>query len=279
MRRLRLFCTIFIFLSALCSARAQQMMRFADSLSAAGEWGLAAALYEKIVYDGEPEMNLALYKKSQCCMQSANFADAVAALDRISMFAIPADMVTDVMYQKALCNWLNGNAQTAATHIDEAFAMEDSAARGDVNLLAAMIYNECHRFEDGHAALKLWMGENGISSECAAKVAKLYRHAHKKRSETAAMLLSVIPGAGHFYAGKVGEGLLSMVMNAAVISFGVTQFMNTLYLTCFIGAGLPLTYTYEGAANRATELVAEGNTAHINSFNQKIITTLTAEEP
>ena len=214
-------------------------------------------------------MNLALYKKSQCCMQSANFADAVAALDRISMFAIPTDMVPDVMYQKALCNWLNGNAQTAATHIDEAFAMDDSAARGDVNLLAAMIYNECHRFEDGHAALKLWMGENGISSECAAKVAKLYRHAHKKRSETAAMLLSVIPGAGHFYAGKVGEGLLSMVMNAAVISFGVTQFMNTLYLTCFIGAGLPLTYTYEGAANRATELVAEGNTAHINSFNQK----------
>ena len=72
MFRIRLFCTISIFLCALYSGRAQ-------------DWESRAVELERIIYDGAglEETNEALLGKAECYKQLGRYQDAVATLARV----------------------------------------------------------------------------------------------------------------------------------------------------------------------------------------------------
>mgnify|MGYP002625748596 FL=1 len=77
MSRIRLFCTISIFLCALFSAEAQ-------------DWEGMAVAYERAVWEGAgpEETNAALLGKAECYKQLGRYGDAVSTLARVSMWAL-----------------------------------------------------------------------------------------------------------------------------------------------------------------------------------------------
>lgn len=81
----------------------------------------------------------------------------------------------------------------------------------------------------------------------------------KLKNPDAARWLSMIPGVGHFYAGAVGEGFFSMVLNAAAISFIALELSSGLYVGAFLGGGILLSQPYLGGTERAIQLVNEYN--------------------
>lgn len=81
----------------------------------------------------------------------------------------------------------------------------------------------------------------------------------KRKNPDTARWLSMIPGAGHFYAGKVGEGIFSLFLNAASIGFIALELSSGLYVGAFLGGGILLSQPYLGGTERAIQLVYEYN--------------------
>lgn len=81
----------------------------------------------------------------------------------------------------------------------------------------------------------------------------------QRKNPNTARWLSMIPGAGHFYAGKVGEGIFSLFLNAASIGFIALELSSGLYVGAFLGGGILLSQPYLGGTERAIQLVYEYN--------------------
>lgn len=79
------------------------------------------------------------------------------------------------------------------------------------------------------------------------------------KNPDAARWLSMLPGAGHFYAGAVGEGFFSLALNAAAIAFIALELSSGLYVGAFLGGGIMLSQPYLGGTERAIQLVNEYN--------------------
>ena len=268
--RLRLLCTISICLYAL-SASAQESGKLAGSLEESGRWALAAAYFEKAAYEEPSQAYAALEKKARCLINGSLFKEAAATLERIPMRSVPEEERCTLLHEKALANHLAGNAESAATYLDEAFAADSLS--GD-KLLAALIYNECFRFDDGFRCVTAYMAEAGSDSETQSAVGKLYQKTPRRHNENVATVLSIIPGLGHIYSGAWKEAALSIALNGIVITFGTAQALGQMYVTALLGAGIPLSYTYMGASSRAISLVEERNSAKISEFNLKLISLL-----
>ena len=79
------------------------------------------------------------------------------------------------------------------------------------------------------------------------------------KSEWAAMFLTLLVPAGYIYVGAPGEGLLSTALNAASITWAVTQTVAGLPVIGILGGCLALSETYLGAQERVATLLARHN--------------------
>lgn len=187
------------------------------------------------------------------------------------MRSISAEERCSLLHEKALANHLAGNSESAATYLDEAFALDSLSGN---MLLSSLIYNECYRFDDGLRCIRRHLRSTGADTRTYRDVTDLYEKAPHSHNENTALVLSIIPGLGHFYSGAWKEGALSFALNGIVITFGAAQAVQKMFVTALLGAGIPLTYTYMGGNSRAVELVEERNTAKISEFNLKLISLL-----
>ena len=60
------------------------------------------------------------------------------------------------------------------------------------------------------------------------------------RSENAALILSVLPGAGLAYAGDWGNAIKYFLVDGSIIALGVGAFSSGLYAATFMGGGMLL---------------------------------------
>ncbi len=250
----------------------------ADSLFLRGEWLCAAVEYERVVYSDFSLLNVnhALMKKSLCYKQAGQFDKAASTLDRIMMYALPELKVKNVLYEKILCNYLAGNHEAAASYIAEVKAVATDFDEDDL-LLHTLVYNECGRWDEAESsALELVNTAVGESPSDSIRVAALstvenyYDRIPKIKNRQTAFFLSFIPGLGQTYAGKTGEGCLSLLLNAAVLSFGIWQGVDAHYATAILGAGIPFSYTYLGGFERSETLVDNYNREVCRVYNDKI---------
>jgi len=78
------------------------------------------------------------------------------------------------------------------------------------------------------------------------------------RSENAALILSVLPGAGLAYAGDWGNAIKYFLVDGSIIALGVGAFSSGLYAATFMGGGM-LLYT---TLPRSTEMAVEAASAY-----------------
>ena len=248
MRRLRLFCTISIFLCALYSGRAQ-------------DWESLAVGYERIIFDGADlqATNGALLAKADCYMHLGRYADASATLDRLRLFAFTPEELTDALYRKELMYYLRGEFEQAA-----ALVPEIDAASQEILMLHALVLAYSGRYDESEimaARCISWDGPSPYLDELLA----LYRQHPAHRDGAAALALSFLPPAGHFYNEAYGEGVVSFGLNAASLAFTVANLLGGYWVTGILGGAIALNYTFMGNLERNQQL------AEIHNNNAPIL--------
>lgn len=238
MHRLRLFCTISIFLCALFSSRAQ-------------DWESLAVGYERIIFDGADVQatNEALLAKADCYMQLGRYSDASATLDRLRLFAFTPEELTDALYRKELMYYLGGEFAQAAALVPEVEPVSQ-----DILMLHALVLACSGRYDESEvmaARCISWDGPSPYLDELLA----LYRQHPAERSGAVALAFSFFPPAGHFYNEAYGDGLLSLGLNAASIALTVASLVGGYWISGILGGAIALDYTFMGNIERNQRLV------------------------
>ena len=253
MLRIRLFCTISIFLCALYSSNAQSLEE-------------QAVGYERIIYDGASlqEVNDALQAKAACYMQLGRYAEASATLSRVRIFALLPEERQQLMYKQELCWFLAGDFAQAASMVSE---VEPSSE--EVLLLHALSLAYAGRYDESEIYAARYISWNGESPHLDALL-KLYEGHPQPRSQLAALFLSMLPPAGHFYNEAYGEGLLSAGLNAGALAFTLANLFGGYWITGIVGGALALNYTFMGNQERNSALVEKYNHNAPIEFGDKV---------
>ncbi len=152
-----------------------------------------------------------------------------------------------VLMEKAYCYWQMQAPEMATKTLDRIalYAVNDSL-RSEIFALRALYAPEALSLDT--------FGENDGKAGLPAETLSI-----KQKNPETARWFSMIPGAGHFYVGAVGEGLFSLFLNAASISFIVFELSSGLYVGGLLGGGILLSQTYLGGTERAIQLTNQYN--------------------
>lgn len=90
-------------------------------------------------------------------------------------------------------------------------------------------------------------------------------------SPDAAMLLSIIPGAGLAYAGDWASAGKTFLAGATSIALGVGAFASGLYVSAFLGGGMLLYTILPPSTEKAVRTVSEYNDSQLLGYYSRII--------
>ena len=227
-----------IFLCALFSANAQSFEQMVVE-------------YERIIFDGADvqTVNEALLAKADCYKHLGRYEEASATLDRVRMFALTPEERNDVLYRKELMFFLGGEFAQAA-----ALASEVEPLSQEILLLHALSLAYSGRYDESEIMAARCISWDG-PSERLDDLLRLYKEHPSERSAGAAVALSFLPPCGHFYNEAYGEGVLSLGLNAAAVTFTVLNLLGGYWVTGIVGGAIALDYSFLGNLQRNMQLV------------------------
>lgn len=255
MLRIRSFFITCIFLYAAYSANGQ----------AAGQDGpLEQALrWERVVYasDDSDSVNLALYSKASCYAEASMYDEALRTLERIRMYLLKPDQISEVLLFKSRCSREVGDMGAALGYFEE------SGRAGDYPGMYSVLLASAGRFAESEEwALKCVSDETERDA-----VTKLFKKVPATRTEGMAAALSFLPPAGQIYVRKPWEGVGSMLLNACAVGFTVWELMGSNWVTGLLGGGLLLNETFmKGNLERNVSRVDEVNKRNIKDFSRSL---------
>lgn len=196
-----------------------------------------ALRWERVVYgsDDPVRTHQALEAKAGCYAEAGLFEDAVATLERIRMYLLEADDVSEILLLKARYSHLAGDDGTALGYLEES-----GKAESEPGLYAVLLAGSWRLSEAREWALR-WAGDDVSRKEA---VRKLFKKAPHFKKEGTATLLSMIPPAGQMYLGKPSAGAASLLLNAGAAAFTALELLDHNWVTGFLGGGLLLNETY-----------------------------------
>jgi hypothetical protein len=254
-----------------------QALLVADSLMARQEYALAAAYYEKAIFDQNQASsddfriltNQILHKKIQCQKALRTFEDAWQTAQRFDLNESNDTLQFKLRYEGALCGYLSQRYNEAFGQIQQThFYIQDSSLTASLDVLEILTLNELERWTESKAVFSRYVTRNQLK----VNVGELYEFLKKKpKNPDKAQLLSfLMPGLGQVYAGYPLEGLSSAGLQALALGFGVYHVLNKYYLIGFFtGAGLFQTF-YFGGARRASMMAEETNRKRKARNNERI---------
>ena len=274
-----IFCSICIFLYASFSGNCQESQEHwiekADELYSKGQFNDAAIAYERSVFSGlfVNKIGLIKLKKADCYKQQENFTRALKELETIFLPSMPDSIQNAVIYQKALCHYLNHNSQEASAWIEQ-LPIEFKTLENTV--LEIMINSDLLRWEKAKERMLLLINSNN-SGERKDSLIIACNHIFDnkylpkiKKIKTAVMLSTFFPGAGQIYVGYVGRGLLAFTFTAGSIAVAAFEIVNGFYITGYVvGLGFFQKF-YFGGIEQTRRLTIERNSKKVEKYNDKI---------
>ncbi len=294
MQWIKKYCLTCIFLSAifLTNGFSQEgIFDVPDSLTAAGQYRDARIELEKIFFfsNNQQVKTLALIRKAACFKAEHHFQEACETLNRIFPAHQPDSLLFEIKYEKALACYLNedpGQATVELLSLQNLPVNNEQTAR--MTFLAALSYAGLQNWEESKKAasrfITLTVSEPQKLERIHSQIDSLFAEKNLPvilSEKKAKNLSSIIPGGGQFYAGKIGEGLFSLGLHAALAWFGISEFLDKFYVTGYTaGFGL-LQRLYTGNLQRVQDLVKEANKNRIENFLEAYIAVLTSatEQP
>lgn len=273
------FYLICIFLCATLSISANEHERWlqaADSLFRGGNWFEASILYERAYYTstdarGRIVANLA---KGEAMKEMGEFSRARRDLQRSVTFRGDESLREELLYQLALCAYLEGDAAGARSYLLQIKHGFEQMPRNRTFLLQGLVIIEEERWDDLRPHLENWLLETNEPSELRDDylyafdnmVAELGGIPSPRDPDRARMWSTFLPGAGQFYAGSAGWGVLNAFSQMAALGgFGLMAWNGYYIAGVFAGLG-PFQSLYFGGIRQAGTLAEQKNKSRMDEF-------------
>ena len=267
------------FLCATFSGKCQESQSLwrekAGELYATGQYNDAAIAYERAIFSGTQgiETSLLKLKKSDCYKQSGNFQRALKELETIFLPSLPDSVQFNVIYQKALCNYLNHNLQEAEDWAEQLPATQTST---ESIVLKILIWSDLLQPEKAKEQMMVFIEQNSSDvrrDSLMMACNQLYsqkRQPGLKKEKTAAMISTFFPGAGQVYSGYIGRGLLTFAFTAGSIGLALVEVVHGFYFTGYvIGLGFFQKF-YFGGIEQSRRLTQERNSRIVERYNESV---------
>jgi TM2 domain-containing membrane protein YozV len=254
----------------------------ADSLYRAGRYFEASIAWERVLFENnDPRQQVAaVIGKAQCLKQEGLFDPAVSFLENWQAFPFPDSDRVRIHYQLILCTYLGGHFESVVSLVDR-WPHEQNGGSPDPLLVVLKILslNELQRWKEAGDVYRSFIAERlhiyerpGSSGESPPD---LYQQIPRLKSVSKAEALATfIPGAGQFYAGKPGEAIFSILVQAAGIYFAVLSFEQHYYVSAWLVGAALFGAFHMGGVRRSEVLVQRYNRKKMIAFNEKVRTQL-----
>jgi TM2 domain-containing membrane protein YozV len=259
-------CLTCISLFAIFSTRGQT----ADALYQAGRYFDASIAYERILFESSDarQQLIAVLGKTRCLKQQGLYDQAMTFLQNWQGYAFPDSSLAEIHYQQVLCAYLGGHFENVLSLVDRwSYVHGGNRPKPMLIVLKILSFNELGRWKEAADVYHAFVAESGG----AVAAPDLYQHIPRlKSAEKAQWLSQIIPGAGLFYAGRPGEALFSIMVQAAGIWFAVASFQQHYYVSAWlIGAALFGAF-HLGGVRRSEVLVRQSNRKKMLAFNEAV---------
>jgi hypothetical protein len=246
------------------------LIRQAETLYAAGRYFEASIAWERVLFENnDPQQQItAVTGKTECLKMQGLFDPAVTFLETWQAFSFPDTDLARLHYQLVLCNYLGGHFENTLSLVDR-WSYEHHGREPDPLLVVLKILslNELQRWKEAGDTYRAFM----ISHRPDALPADLYTHLPRLKSVSKATALATfIPGGGQFYAGKPGEALFSILVQAAGIWFAVLSFEEHYYVSAWLVGAALFGAFHLGGVRRSEVLVQRYNRKKVQDFNEQI---------
>ena len=201
-----------------------------------GALALSAALCELEAWQASDRTvrDSLLLAKAAFLAEAGESARAYETVCRIQRFGLSEGQRAELLRRKLIYSWEAGLADDFKVLLEEA-----AAEAGGIDQAAAT----------------------------ASNLSGKPRH----RSPDAAMLLSIIPGAGLAYAGDWASAGKTFLAGATSIALGVGAFASGLYVSAFLGGGMLLYTILPPSTEKAVRTVSEYNDSQLLGYYSRII--------
>lgn len=171
-----------------------------------------------------------LLAKAEFLSEAGESARAYETVCRIQRFGLSEDQRAELLRRKLTYSWEAGLMD------DFQVLLEETRAEGAL--------------------------ESAANSATEAALSGKPRH----RSTDAAMLLSIIPGAGLAYAGDWANAGKYFLLQGGSIALGVGAYLSGLTATAFLGGGMLLYTTLMPATEKAIKAATEFNVRSLKAY-------------
>lgn len=233
----------------------------ADGQDRRDEGPLERALrWEKAVFDADDPSSLhkALIAKAECYAEASCYKDALRTLDRIRLYLLSPEDLSEVLLFKARCCKETGDSGAALGYLEESGRVSEYPSLYSVLLASSWRFSEAKEW-----ALRSAGEDSGLRDE----VMRLFKKAPSLKKEGTAAVLSFIPPAGQIYLKEPGRGVASMILNAGAAAFTVVEILDHSWITGILGGGILLNETFFKAnLSRNLSRVEEVNRQSVKEF-------------
>jgi TM2 domain-containing membrane protein YozV len=251
----------------------------ADALYRAGRYFEASIAWERVLFENkDPRQQVAaILGYTQSLKQEGLFDPAVSFLESWQAFPFPDSDRVRIHYQLILCSYLGGHFENVLSLVDR-WPHEHAGASPAPLLVVLKILslNELQRWEDAKKVYAAFVAEQLRAPRRPAAYSRelpsdLYVQIPRLKSVSKAEALSTfIPGAGQFYAGRPGEAIFSILVQAAGIYFAVLSFQQQYYVSAWLVGAALFGAFHMGGVRRAQVLVQRYNRKKMIAFNEKV---------
>lgn len=269
----------FIFLCGISLISNSAVLK-ADSLYATGNYFEASIEYERLIFQGDAEIDLnrLRYRKALCYRQMNEFERAINVLQSTYFSNANDSLYRFICYEQSLCYYLNNEPARALWKIDEYLhRTSDSTNFGVFLPIKILSLHETYKWKEAELSFIEFVELQHFEPEKETALKRLAAELYSKKNRPRIKSLNAarnwsrfIPGSGQIYAGKSGEGITNFLINASVLTFAGIQVYNGFYITGYL-AGLGFfNKTYHGGMKRAEVIASQTNKQHMVEFNREV---------
>lgn len=208
--------------------------------------------------DDPSSLHKALIAKAECYAEASCYKDALRTLDRIRLYLLSPEDLSEVLLFKARCCKETGDSGAALGYLEESGRVSEYPSLYSVLLASSWRFSEAKEW-----ALRSAGEDSGLRDE----VMRLFKKAPSLKKEGTAAVLSFIPPAGQIYLKEPGRGVASMILNAGAAAFTVVEILDHSWITGILGGGILLNETFFKAnLSRNLSRVEEVNRQSVKEF-------------
>jgi TM2 domain-containing membrane protein YozV len=248
-----------------------------------GRYFEASIAWERVLFcNPDPSLRMtAIMGKTQCLKQQGLFDPAVSFLESWQAASLPDSSLSRIQYQLILCTYLGGHFENVLSLADRwPYEHGGNVPEPLVVVLKILSLNELQRWGEAGEAYHALIKRRAVLASGAdpsrwEPPADLYaRLPHLKSVSKAVALATFIPGAGQFYAGKPGEAIFSILVQAAGIYFAVLGVEQHYYVEAWLVGAALFGAFHMGGVRRSEVLVQRYNRKRVLAFNEEVRTQL-----